>query len=154
MRRRKAGAGSMATTSCPSSFKASGSPTGSKLPPTRRPRNPKPPPPEPSGHHQNSAIAHGIALALSGGGYRAMLFHTGALIRLNELGLLSQLKRVPGLSGGSISAGFLGLVWKSLSWQDSISTNFNGVYVIPILAFSRKSIGYVAGTVGFLTQGR
>src|SRR5438045_6496279 len=57
MRRRKAGAGSMVTTSCPSSFKASGSPTGSKLPRTRRPRNPKPPPPEPSGHHQNSAIA-------------------------------------------------------------------------------------------------
>src|SRR4051794_4895397 len=57
MRRRKAGAGSMATTSCPSSFKASRSPTGSKLPQTRRPRIPKPPPPEPSGHHQNSAIA-------------------------------------------------------------------------------------------------
>ena len=47
MRRRKAGAGSMATTSCPSSFKVSGSPTGSKSPPTPRPRNPKPPPPDP-----------------------------------------------------------------------------------------------------------
>src|SRR5689334_18285427 len=55
--RRKAGAGSMATTSCPSSFKVSGSPTGSRSSPTRHPRNPKPPPPEPSGHHQNSAIA-------------------------------------------------------------------------------------------------
>ena len=42
MRRRKAGAGSMATTSCPSSFKVSGSPTGSKSPPTQRPRKPKP----------------------------------------------------------------------------------------------------------------
>ena len=57
MRRRKAGAGSMATTSCPSSFKVSGSPTGSKSPPTPRPRNPKPPPPDPSGHHQDLAIA-------------------------------------------------------------------------------------------------
>src|SRR5260221_9138615 len=57
MRRRKAGAGSMATTNCPSSFKVSGSPTGSKSPPTRRPLSPKPPPPEPSGHHQNSEIA-------------------------------------------------------------------------------------------------
>jgi hypothetical protein len=35
----------------------SGSPTGSKSPPTRRPLSPKPPPPEPSGHHQDSAIA-------------------------------------------------------------------------------------------------
>src|SRR5204863_704425 len=61
MRRRKAGAGSMVTTSCPSSFKVSGSPTGSKSPPTPRPRNPKPPPPDPSGRHQDSAIAPGYA---------------------------------------------------------------------------------------------
>ena len=39
------------------SFKVSDSPTGSKSPPTRRPRNPKTPPPDPSGRHQNSAIA-------------------------------------------------------------------------------------------------
>src|SRR4051794_39400728 len=57
MPRRKAGVGSMATISCPSSFKVSGSPTESKSPPTRRPRKPKPPPPDPSGHHQDSAIA-------------------------------------------------------------------------------------------------
>src|SRR6266513_1190848 len=66
MRRRKAGAGSMATTSCPSSFKVSGSPTGSKSPPTPRPRNPKPPPPDPSGHHQDSAIAHRLATSTGG----------------------------------------------------------------------------------------
>ena len=29
----------------------------------------------------------GVALCLSGGGYRAMLFHVGALWRLNELGI-------------------------------------------------------------------
>jgi NTE family protein len=32
----------------------------------------------------------GMALALSGGGFRAALFHLGALRRLNELGVLSQ----------------------------------------------------------------
>jgi hypothetical protein len=37
------------------------------------------------------ALEPGIALALSGGGFRAMLFHAGALMRLNELGLLSTL---------------------------------------------------------------
>jgi NTE family protein len=31
----------------------------------------------------------GLALCLSGGGYRAMVFHLGALIRLNQAGLLS-----------------------------------------------------------------
>lgn len=36
----------------------------------------------------------GIALCLSGGGYRAMLFHAGALRRLNELGWLRRLDRV------------------------------------------------------------
>src|SRR6266498_1395154 len=65
MRRRKPGVGSMATTSCPSSFKVSGSPTGLKLPPTRRPLNPEPLPPEPSGHHQNSAIAPLVPASLS-----------------------------------------------------------------------------------------
>src|SRR3954463_13556658 len=58
---RKAGAGLMATTSCPSSFKVSDSPTGSRSPPTQRPPNPKPPSPEPSGHLQNSAIAPVLA---------------------------------------------------------------------------------------------
>ncbi|HEY1432002.1 MAG TPA: patatin-like phospholipase family protein [Stellaceae bacterium] len=96
----------------------------------------------------------GIALALSGGGYRAMLFHTGALIRLNQLGLLKQLRRVSSVSGGSISAGYLGLVWKRLQWDDSnIATNFEDEYVEGILRFSRSSIDYICGLVGFFTQG-
>src|SRR5262249_34585932 len=57
MRRRKVGAGSMATTSCRSSFKVSHSPMGSKSRSIRHPLGPKPPPPEPCGRHQNSAIA-------------------------------------------------------------------------------------------------
>jgi predicted acylesterase/phospholipase RssA len=48
----------------------------------------------------------GIALALSGGGYRAMLFHTGALIRLNELGLLKQLTRVSSVSAARYPPAF------------------------------------------------
>src|SRR6266478_5970024 len=83
-------------------------------------------------------LRDGIALALSGGGYRAMLFHTGALIRLNELGLLKQLRRVSSVSGGSISAGYLGLDWKRLTWDTSdIATNFEAEYVAGILQFSR-----------------
>ena len=44
------------------------------------------------------------ALWLSGGGYRAALFHLGALTRLNELGLLGQIDTVAAVSGGSIFA--------------------------------------------------
>jgi NTE family protein len=59
----------------------------------------------------------GIALCLSGGGYRAMLFHLGALWRLNELGYLSRLERVSSVSGGSITAGVLAANWSQLDFD-------------------------------------
>ncbi|HEU4395616.1 MAG TPA: patatin-like phospholipase family protein [Planctomycetota bacterium] len=46
----------------------------------------------------------GRALCMSGGGYRAALFHLGALRRLNELGLLSTIDTFTSVSGGSIMA--------------------------------------------------
>lgn len=46
----------------------------------------------------------GNAFCMSGGGYRAALFHLGALRRLNELGLLSQIDTFTSVSGGSIMA--------------------------------------------------
>ena len=61
----------------------------------------------------------GIALCLSGGGYRAMLFHLGTLLRLNELGYLKKLARISSVSGGSITAGVLGLAWKKLRFDAS-----------------------------------
>ena len=60
----------------------------------------------------------GIALCLSGGGYRAMVFHVGALVRLNQLGFLKKLARVSSVSGGSLTAGVLALAWKNLSFND------------------------------------
>lgn len=49
----------------------------------------------------------GIALALSGGGFRATLFHLGALRRLNELSLLTTFDTITSVSGGSIMAACL-----------------------------------------------
>lgn len=46
----------------------------------------------------------GVALCLSGGGYRAALFHLGATRRLNELGVLSKVDTFTSVSGGSIFA--------------------------------------------------
>ena len=46
----------------------------------------------------------GTALCLSGGGFRATLFHLGALRRLNETGVLAKLDTVSSVSGGSIMA--------------------------------------------------
>nr|MDQ3328231.1 patatin-like phospholipase family protein [Chloroflexota bacterium] len=49
----------------------------------------------------------GVALCLSGGGFRAALFHLGAARRLNELGVLSRMDTYSAVSGGSIFLAFL-----------------------------------------------
>jgi NTE family protein len=49
----------------------------------------------------------GNALCLSGGGFRATLFHLGALRRLNETGVLAKLDTISSVSGGSIMAAML-----------------------------------------------
>ena len=46
-----------------------------------------------------------------------MLFHVGAIRRLNEAGLLATLDRISSVSGGSIAAGALGLAWKDLAFD-------------------------------------
>ncbi|WP_166040126.1 patatin-like phospholipase family protein [Sphingosinicella sp. YJ22] len=60
----------------------------------------------------------GAALAVSGGGYRAMTFHLGAFLRLHELGILPQLKRISSVSGGSITAAKIALEWDKVRTRD------------------------------------
>lgn len=68
----------------------------------------------------------GAGLALSGGGYRAMVFHLGALIRLNEAGLLPKLQMISSVSGGSITAGALAVTWPDLDFDASgVAANFS-----------------------------
>ena len=45
-----------------------------------------------------------VGLSLSGGGFRASLFHLGVLKRLNELGILDQVTHISGVSGGAVIA--------------------------------------------------
>ena len=99
-----------------------------------------------------NALEPGIALALSGGGFRAMLFHAGALNRLNELGLLSKLDRISSVSGGSIASGFLACVWSQLGAADRTGAfaNFMQKYVDPMLAFSRQKIDVADILTGLL----
>jgi NTE family protein len=89
-----------------------------------------------------NALEPGIALALSGGGFRAMLFHAGALKRLDELGILSRVARISSVSGGSIAAGFLASVWGSLQPVNAAGSfdRFQEKYVDPIINFSREKI--------------
>jgi NTE family protein len=91
-----------------------------------------------------------MALCLSGGGYRAMIFHLGALWRLNELGYLGKLDRVSSVSGGSITAGLLGLRWSRLEF-DAAGTSpvFEREVVQPIRALAGRTIdkGAVLGGI-------
>ena len=57
------------------------------------------------------------AIALSGGGFRAMLFHVGFMWRLNELGILQQADMISSVSGGSILAGILASRWSELDFD-------------------------------------
>ena len=81
-----------------------------------------------------------------------MLFHAGAFVRLNELGLLSRAKRISSVSGGSIAAGHLALSWKALgnAGTDGVFANFKKLIVDPILAFSRQKIDVVDALTGLL----
>jgi NTE family protein len=82
----------------------------------------------------------GIALCLSGGGYRAMLFHVGVLMRLNEMGQLPTIDKISSVSGGSITAGVLGVKWGRLDFHNSVAINFRAEVVDPIQKLAAKTI--------------
>jgi NTE family protein len=91
----------------------------------------------------------GIALACSGGGFRATLFHIGTLLRLNELGMLSKIKRFSSVSGGSITCAHLANSWKSLNFSSQgIATNFEEVVAKPLQEFCSHGID-----VGVIAKG-
>jgi NTE family protein len=109
----------------------------------------------------------GIGLCLSGGGYRAMVFHLGALWRLNELGLLKKaimvheapteiglqhLVRVSSVSGGSITAGLLGLRWRSLVFDSNgVATNLGPLVIDPIRSLAGITLDAKAIVMGILS---
>ena len=96
----------------------------------------------------------GVALCLSGGGYRAMLFHLGALWRLNELGMLRTLSRVSSVSGGSITAGVLGANWTRLDFDESgISRAFPDQVAAPLHRMASTGIDVSAVLIGALLPG-
>lgn len=82
----------------------------------------------------------GVGLCLSGGGYRAALFHLGATRRLDELGLLTSLRTVSSVSGGSVLAGVLatGLPWP-LSSNVGFA-RFEGAVAQPMRDLSARDI--------------
>lgn len=74
-----------------------------------------------------------IALALSGGGFRAALFHLGVLRRVAELGWLRHVTAISGVSGGSILAAFAALRWQKLLAADGEVEAFDTHIVQPFV---------------------
>ena len=96
----------------------------------------------------------GIGLCLSGGGYRAMLFHLGALWRLNDAGLLIKLRRISSVSGGSITAGALGMHWKRLGFdQNGVAHEFESLVVGAIRKLAVRTVDEGAILSGVLLPG-
>ena len=93
-----------------------------------------------------------IALALSGGGYRAAYFHLGVLKKLDELELLDRIGIISSVSGGSILAGLYATALVNnepfVSFHDRALGFLNGlipldwpVMIHDILPWSRSSRG-------------
>ncbi len=95
----------------------------------------------------------GIGLCLSGGGYRAMLFHTGSLLRLHEVGLLPRLSRISSVSGGSITSAVLALAWPQLMANPGDPAIFDRHVTKPIRRLAGKTIDVGAVVKGLLLPG-
>lgn len=88
-----------------------------------------------------------------------MLFHAGALWRLNELGYLKQLTRVSSVSGGSIAAAVLGQRWANLAFTQTgpqgqpVAANLEAEVVAPIRALADHTLDVPAVMFGLLLPG-
>src|SRR5437899_2048998 len=103
----------------------------------------------PQSNYKPDRERKGKALCLSGGGFRAALFHLGAMRRLNEVGLLSQMDTISSVSGGSVASGLLARVWprpgrddptEALKLDGGVFTNFESAYEVPLGRFCSHDI--------------
>ena len=74
-----------------------------------------------------------IALALSGGGFRASLFHLGVLRRLAELGWLNEIDVISCVSGGSLVGAFMTTRWSEMLRKGGDWPAFEEVIVAPFI---------------------
>ena len=82
-----------------------------------------------------------LALCLSGGGYRATLFHLGAARRLHELGLLGRFDTISSVSGGSIFAGALADLAIRSGWDDGLRVgDFDAEVAAPVRRLTKQDL--------------
>lgn len=82
----------------------------------------------------------GVALCLSGGGFRAALFHLGGLRRLNELGVLGKVDLISSVSGGSIVAAHLAIKVQPWPQAGERIEDFDRLVARPLRDFTAKNL--------------
>jgi NTE family protein len=82
-----------------------------------------------------------------------MLFHAGAMWRLNEAGYLGRVNRVSSVSGGSIAAGVLAAHWAELTFDGGVAGNFTDRVVAPIRSLAGRTIDWKAVAGALFTRG-
>src|SRR5207248_4393861 len=82
------------------------------------------------------ATANKIGLALSGGGFRASLYHLGLIRFLRDAGILPQVSHITAVSGGSVVAAHLVLNWDRYNGS---ATEFDAA-ASEILSFVRLDV--------------
>src|ERR1043166_794306 len=88
------------------------------------------------GHSRRFESAMKIGLALSGGGFRAPLYHLGLVRFLRDAGILNQVTHITSVSGGSIMAAHLVLKWKQYTGS---AEDFDQA-AAKLLAFTRLDV--------------
>ena len=77
-----------------------------------------------------------FGVALSGGGFRATLFHLGVIRFLFEAGLLREVRFISGVSGGAILAAHIGLHWREYCGDTDTFTEA----AAEIVSFARRDL--------------
>ena len=83
--------------------------------------------------HKVETLIPRISLALSGGGFRASVFHLGLLRRLAELGWLPRVDALSTVSGGSIVGAFAVTRWQKMIEAGADGAAFDKVIAQPFL---------------------
>ena len=91
-----------------------------------------------------------IGLALSGGGFRASLFHLGGLWRLNEMGKLPEIGAISAVSAGALVAAVLATRWRKLDFLDSRAGNFKDEIAEPILELCSRNLDVGSAFAGLV----
>src|SRR5262249_38641921 len=98
----------------------------------------------------SEGLSEGIGLALSGGGFRATLFHCGALWRLAEAKWLARLDRISAGAGGVHTAGVPGVRWDVLRTDGFSVPSLTEHVINPLRGYCARNVDAPAILEGLL----